>query len=99
MKLSKHQLAILALITSNIIWGAAPPIFKWSLVDIPPFTLAFLRFFFAAVIILPLIANKLAIKREDVFKIFILAFFVIIINITFFFFGLLSSVSFNFSFI
>ena len=38
--------AILALVIANIIWGAASPIFKYALTDIPPFTLAFIRFFY-----------------------------------------------------
>ncbi|MEO6508855.1 MAG: DMT family transporter [Patescibacteria group bacterium] len=42
-----------ALIISNVIWGAAAPIFKYALTDIPPFTFLFLRFFFAAVIFFP----------------------------------------------
>ena len=39
------HLAILAVIAANIIWGATPPIFKWALEEINPFTLAFFRFF------------------------------------------------------
>ena len=37
---------ILALIITNVIWGAASPIFKLALTNIPPFTLAFIRFFY-----------------------------------------------------
>ena len=32
--MSKAKLAIIALIVANLIWGAASPIFKWSLVSI-----------------------------------------------------------------
>ncbi|PIX68551.1 hypothetical protein COZ40_02690, partial [Candidatus Roizmanbacteria bacterium CG_4_10_14_3_um_filter_39_13] len=46
---------IVALIIANIIWGAACPIFKFALVNIPPFTIAFIRFFFAGIIFLPLV--------------------------------------------
>lgn len=51
--------AILAVIISNIIWGAAPPIFKYALTDIPPFVLAFIRFFTAGLILLPFIFKHL----------------------------------------
>lgn len=95
MKLSKTQLAILALIIANIIWGAASPIFKWSLTNIEPFTLAFLRFFLAAILILPLIYKNLSIKKEDFMNVFLLALFGIGINITFFFLGLKLSDSIN----
>lgn len=99
MNLSKRQLAILALIANNVIWGAAPPIFKWSLTDIPPFTLAFLRFYLAAVIIFPFIINRLSIKSEDYFKMFILALCGIVINISFFFLGLQRAASIDVSII
>lgn len=38
-----------ALVIANIIWGGASPIFKYALQNIPPFTLAFIRFFFCRV--------------------------------------------------
>ena len=44
---------ILAIIIAEIIWGAAPPIFKFSLQGVPPFTLAFVRFFTASFIFMP----------------------------------------------
>lgn len=99
MNLSKRQLAILALIVNNIIWGAAPPILKWSLVDIPPFTLAFLRFFLACLLIFPFICKSPSIKRKDYGKFFILALCGIVINISFFFFGLQKAPSINVSII
>lgn len=47
------MLGIFAALIANIIWGAGSPIFKYALTDIPPFTLAFIRFFTAAFIFLP----------------------------------------------
>ncbi|PIZ66746.1 hypothetical protein CO051_07330 [Candidatus Roizmanbacteria bacterium CG_4_9_14_0_2_um_filter_39_13] len=44
---------ILAIIIAEIIWGSAPPIFKYSLQGVPPFTLAFIRFFTASFIFMP----------------------------------------------
>lgn len=88
---------ILALIIANLIWGAAAPIFKYSLSNIPPFTLAFLRFFFAALIFIPFLKNfhfkELPIK--DWFKLVLAGFFGITVNITFFFLGLQMGTSIN----
>jgi len=44
---------IVAMLIVEIIWGAAPPIFKFSLQGVPPFTLAFVRFFTASFIFMP----------------------------------------------
>jgi len=95
MKLSKRHQAILALILINIIWGTTPPIFKWSLTDLPPFTLAFLRFFLGALLILPFTIKHLSIQRKDIRKILILALFGIFFNISFFFLGLQRAESIN----
>src|SRR3989337_3866488 len=94
-QLSKYQCAILALIGANIIWGAAPPIFKWALEDIGPFTLAFLRFFIAAIIILPFAYKSLFVERQDYLKLFLIGFFGVTLNISFFFLGLKFAPSIN----
>jgi drug/metabolite transporter (DMT)-like permease len=73
MKLSNTQAAVLSLIIANIIWGAAAPIFKWTLQDIDPFTFSFLRFFLSAIIIFPFVYKKLRIKREDIYLIIFLS--------------------------
>jgi drug/metabolite transporter (DMT)-like permease len=95
LKLSKHHLGIFALIIANIIWGAASPIFKWSLQDIQPFTLAFLRFFIGALVILPFTLHNLHVKREDWGKLALMAFLGITINISFFFVALQITASVN----
>ena len=92
---NSHKQAILALIIANIIWGAASPIFKLALQNIPPFTLAFLRFWGATFILLPFVIKDLWISRSDWLKIFLVAFFGITINITFFFLGLEKAPSIN----
>ena len=87
---------VLALIIANIIWGMASPIFKFALTNIPPFTLAFIRFFFAGLIFLPLALNKwqkLTVKQW--FEILLIGFFGITINISFFFLGLQKTESIN----
>lgn len=87
---------ILALIIANIIWGAASPIFKFALINIPPFTLAFIRFFFAFLVLLPFILGRWKnITKRDLIEIIIAAFFGISLNITTFFFGLKKSTSIN----
>ncbi|MGB9707357.1 MAG: DMT family transporter, partial [Microgenomates group bacterium] len=87
---------VLALIISNIIWGGASPIFKFALQNIPPFTLAFIRFFFAGLIFLPLaIKNFQRISFRRWTEIFLVGFFGIFINITFFFLGLKKTESIN----
>lgn len=98
-KLSTAQVAILALIFANIIWGAAPPIFKWSLQDIGPFTLAFLRFSIAALIFLPIAWGQYKIEKRDILKVVIMAIFGITFNILFFFYGLTLAPSINMSII
>lgn len=87
---------VLALIITNIIWGGASPIFKFALQNIPPFTLAFIRFFFASLLFLPsALKNWQKISLKDFFEIFLLGFFGIFINITFFFLGLKKTESIN----
>ncbi len=95
MSLSKHQLAVFALIVTNLIWGAAPPIFKWALNDIHPYTLAFLRFFLPALIMLPFVKNDLKIKKKDWLKMLAVGFFGVTVNILFFFQGLMIAPSIN----
>ncbi len=95
MRLTTVQKAIFALIIANIIWGAAAPIFKWSLMSTPPFTLAILRFGLATLILLPFVKNKLQVKPKDFFSIIVIALTGITINISFFFLGLEYSDSIN----
>ncbi|OGG02985.1 hypothetical protein A2W14_04360 [Candidatus Gottesmanbacteria bacterium RBG_16_37_8] len=93
--MSAHQKGILALIVANIIWGAASPIFKFALQNISPFTLAFIRFYGAALILLPLAYPYLKIHKKDYLKIFWLSFFGVTVNISFFFLGLKYAPSIN----
>ena len=87
---------IVALIIANIIWGAACPIFKFALVNIPPFTIAFIRFFFAGIIFLPLVLfQNYSITKKQLFEICLGAFFSITINISFFFLALPKTDSIN----
>ena len=95
MRLSKFHTAVIALIVTNIIWGAAPPIFKWSLQSDSIFTLAYLRFFIATLIILPFTIKNLTIQRNHLVHFAILGIVGVFINILFFFMGLQYSPSIN----
>jgi len=86
--MSTRKKAILALIIANIIWGAASPIFKWSLQNVTPWVLAFLRFSLASFLLFPFAYKCLSINKKDVLSIISVGLFGVGINIPFFFFGL-----------
>lgn len=87
----------LALVIANVIWGAGLPIFKHAFTNIPPFTLAYIRFFFAAMIFLPFVSFKdiHKIQIRDWLYILLGSFFNIFINISFLFIGLTMAPSIN----
>lgn len=87
---------IIAIIITQIIWGAAPPIFKYSLSEIPPFTLAFIRFFVASLIFLPfaLIRWKRLTTRELIY-IILGCLSGVVINVSAFYVGLKFAPSIN----
>lgn len=92
------QRGVLALIIANIIWGFASPIFKWSLTNITPFTLAFLRFFIASILLGIMLRKNLALPisdKKDLKLLIIYALTAITGNITFFFFGLQLTLAMN----
>lgn len=99
MQLRKSKLAILALIGANIIWGASPPIFKWSLEAVPPFTFIFIRFLLASLILLPFTLHNLKIARGDIPKVITLAFVGFTLSIPTIFLGLILAPSVNVSLI
>ena len=98
MKFTTIQKAFLAVIIANTIWGAAAPIFKLSLQNIPPFTLAFWRFFLGALILLAFLGKKAKIptsSRRDLGLLIGYALTGITINIMFFFWGLQRTYAIN----
>ncbi|CAN5191984.1 DMT family transporter [soil metagenome] len=99
MKFSKYHLAVLALIVTNIIWGASIPILKWSLESVPPFTFAFIRFFLSALLLLPFTIHRLKITRHDAISLFVLAFTGFFLHIGLLLVGLTISTSLNSSII
>ncbi len=87
---------LIAILISTFIWGAAPPIFKYSLQDIPPFTLAFIRFFASGIIFLPMMLRYgKVLSTYEIKNILLGALWGISINIAFFFMGLKLAPSIN----
>ncbi len=92
------QKGILSLIIANVIWGFASPIFKWSLTNIPPFTLAFLRFFIASILFAFILRKNLTMPitdKHDLRLLIVHALTGITANITFFFLGLQLTLAIN----
>lgn len=88
---------IVALIVANMIWGAAVPIFKYSLGNIPPFVLLFLRFSIASLFFLPLaVKYRQRITLKQLGEIVFGALFGFSIAISFLFMGLQKAPSINF---
>lgn len=95
MNLTANRLAIFSLITASIIWGATGPIMKLTLKEVPLFSLAFIRFFTATLILLPFIYKKISVDKKDFFILIISAILGITLNISFFFLGLTLTTALN----
>lgn len=88
----------LALLAASIIWGAASPIFRWALFNIPIFSLAFLRFGIATILLFPLVRKELAtlqLTRNNLVTIVAAGLLGVALNIPLFFFGLKLSTAIN----
>ena len=96
MYIAKHKLAIIALVIATCLWGASAPLSKWALENASPFTLAFFRYAFATLFILPFVIKNLKIRSADFYKIFILSLFCVTLNNIFFYVGLDYAPSINF---
>ena len=98
MKLTTAQKAFAAIIIANLIWGVAAVIFKVSLENIPPFTLAFWRFFLGAILLALFLRKDAGLPTKNLKDLYLLigyAFTGITINIIFFFLGLRLTLSIN----
>jgi len=94
---SRH-LAFLALVATAIIWGVALPLMKVNLETIPPFSLAFARFFIAS--FLALIFLKVpGVSLRDFLHIAFFSFFGITLHIGLFLSGLANSTGIDATFI
>lgn len=93
--MTPRNLAILSLVLATIIWGAAAPIFKWALFNIPPFTLGFLRFSFAAFLLLPFCFRLLKVQGKDWGEIILAGILGVFLNVAFFFLGIQRTLAIN----
>lgn len=89
------NLPILALIVANIIWGATSPIIKFSLENIPPLSLAFIRFLLASLILYPLIHKRISYGDLKNKWLWIYSLSGVTLNIIFFFYALQRTASIN----
>ncbi len=92
MKLNKSYLLV---IIATLLWGGSPAIMKFTLEQVPIFSLAFMRFFFASLVMAFIIYafykkpnNNLKIARRDWLTFFLAGFFGVTLNISFFFLAL-----------
>ena len=90
-----HKKAILSLILATTIWGAAAPIFKWSLENVPLFSLAFLRFGLASLILWPLVRKNLSIAQSDRWAVVRIGLLGVTLNVFFFLAGLKLTLAIN----
>lgn len=98
MKTASAKKAIIALIIANIIWGAASPIFKYSLAEIDPYFLAFARFSLASLFLMPIVAMQKKLRlptRKEFWEILPYPIFGITLNIIFYFWSLKLTQSIN----
>lgn len=86
--IKKISYPVLALIIANIIWGATSPIIKFALENIPPFSLAFIRFLIASLLLYPFVHKQAQYSQLKNKWLWIFALTGITFNITFFFLGL-----------
>lgn len=102
MRFTTVQKAFLAIIGANIIWSAASVIFKISLTNIPPFTLAFLRFALAPLFLFIILKGKVKLVlryHKDLWLLIAYAVTGITGNIVFYFLGLQKTYAINASII
>lgn len=88
--MSAHRKAILALIIAHIIWGASTPIIKLTVATIPPFSLAVIRFWFTALILLFILGlrqGSLTITKSDRLPVLAWALLAVPVNIALFLSG------------
>lgn len=84
-------LPYIALILSHLIWGANFVVAKVTLQEIPPSSLALLRFAFASLFLAPFLlaeTKKVRIKKEDLPRLISIGVLMITLNISFFFAGI-----------
>lgn len=87
-----RPLPYIALVAAHIIWGANFVVAKVTLEEFPPYSLAFLRFAFACLLLAPFVwaqRKKTKIELQDLPKLLAIGVFIITLNIAFFFEGII----------
>lgn len=93
-----RPLPYIALLLAHIIWGANFVVAKVTLQEFPPYSLAFLRFAFACILLSPFLyaqRKKIKISLSDLPKLVAIGVFIVTLNITFFFEGIIRSTVIN----
>lgn len=90
-----RKLAFLALIVAASIWGASAAIMKLTLLTVPPYTLAFIRFGAASLLLLPFVFRKLRVETKDIPLLVLATVGAVTLHIPFFFFGLTLTTALN----
>lgn len=96
--MSTQRLAILAILATALIWGITLPLTKLNLETIPPFSLAFGRFFLASFITL-FVVDFSKLNLKSFLQIASIAFFGITLHIGLLLFGLAKTSSIDAAFI
>lgn len=85
------QLALLAALLATLIWGATPAIAKLTFQELPPFVVAFIRFAWAAMLLVPILVIRDEFKKihlTDYPRLTLLALLGVTLSIGLFFIGL-----------
>jgi len=85
--MSSYKLAIIAVLLAAAFWGMAPSITKISLQEIPVFSLIFLRFVVASILILPFFLKAKKNLKGNISKLFFLSLLPFL-NVVFFVLGI-----------
>lgn len=91
MKFARSSWPYLALLTAHLIWGVNFVTAKLTLTEVPPMSLAFLRFFIALILLLPFLwveRKKIKIKLSDLPLLFIAGSLTITFSIALFYEGI-----------
>ncbi len=91
----KIKPAYLYLLAATLIWGANSPIMKVTLLEVPVFSLAFIRMAAAAIILYSAIARKVKIEKKDILTFVYASVAGVTLNLSLFFFGLQLSSAIN----
>lgn len=95
MRFNEKQTAFVAVILAATIWGATAAIMKYTLQTVPPFTLAFIRFGVATLLLYPFVRKHTQITHHDAPMVALAGLSGIAFHIAFFFWGLKLTTALN----